>query len=399
MVRFRWGLLPVLALMVAACRAPAPGSNAAQPARPTAAATATPNPAATALSLVPLRIDESPLPPPEPTPAGYPAGRPTPTPAVTPDPATRYLTIAVAIENRSAEPRLVGIAGRDPTTTNLANAVLTAGDGKRYKPVATSTSLGMRTATSHALITYPVLLRLPPGFRATGESAGSLSVVAPTATTLTFMVPAGLTSYGTLSVPAIPNLASRAGEDEVTRGLRPLIGGFAPLDLSGVKVGSSHLAFPFDQVPPGTPTVGDSVSNSANSVSISLLAAEAAEPEDFALRSGGWKQLTLSLRYHNDDTQHDRAFSVSAWLFGDDGVAYTGDAPTLGDFGRSLSAPDPAAIMLWDGRSAGADLTPAGQALEPRRATFYVPRALRSAVLVLAGDAEATFALTNLPSP
>ena len=401
MARLTWGLLSVLALAVSACRAPAPapGPNATQGSRAAPAATATPNPAATALSLVVLRVDESALPPPEPTPAGYPAGRPTPTPAATADPASKYVTVSVAIENRSAEPRLVGIAGRDPATTNLADAVLTGSDGKRYKPIGTSTSLGMRTATSHALVTYPVLLRLPPGFRAAAESAGSLSVIAPKASTLTFKVPSALTEYATLSVPPLASLSSKPGDDDVSRQLRPLIGGFAPLDLSGAKAGTSAVAFPMDQPLVGAQTVGGSLSNAATNVSVSLLGAEAADPEDFELRNRGWKQLTLSLRYHNDDSQHDRAFNVGAWLFGDDGVVYTGDAPTLGDFGRALTAPDPAAILLWDGRSAGADLTPAGQALEPRRATFFVPRTLQTAVLVLAGDVDATFTLANLPSP
>jgi hypothetical protein len=343
---------------------------------------------------VPLRIDEAPLPPAEPTPPGFAAGRPTATPYTTPEAAWKYLTLTFAVENRSTSARLVGITGSDPSATNLAQAVLTTRDGTRYKPVRSATSLGLRNATSHALVTYPVLLRLPPGFRATGESAGSLSVVAPAPTALTFKVPSGLSDYGTLSVPAPTSLSSKGAEDDVTRGLRGLIAGFGPLDLGDVH--PQPVAFPLSSVPADARSVGASASGPA--ATVTLGGVEAADPQDFEIRNRGWKQLTLTLQYRNDAAQA-RAVDVSAWLFGDDGVVYTGDAPSIGDFGRLLTAPQPAAMLLWDGRSAGSAEAPPGQSPEPRRVVFLVPKALQNAMLVLSGDVEATFSLPNLPSP
>jgi len=374
-------LLSVVLLSVA-CR-PGPAARPTSAARPAATATATPDPAISALALVPLRIDESPLPPPEPTPPGFASGRPTATPYATPEAAWKYVTLTFAIENHSDTVRLVGIAGSEPSLTNLAQAVLTTRDGTRYKPVRSATSLGLRTATSHALITYPVLLRLPPGFRVAGESAGSLSVVAPAPTSLTFKLPAGLSDYGTLSVPAPASLNSKTGEDDVTRGLRSLMGGFGPLDFTGIQPQSA--AFPVANAHP----VGDTVAGPA--VSVTLMNVEAVDPQDFETRNRGWKQLTVSLQYRAGAQMVDE----SAWLFGDDGIVYTGDAPTIGDFGRSLTAPTPSAMLLWDGRSAGAP----GQSSEPRRIAFLVPKLLQNAVLVLSGDVDATFSLSNLPSP
>ncbi|MBV8717043.1 MAG: hypothetical protein JOZ65_18435, partial [Chloroflexi bacterium] len=133
-----------LLLALAACSAPRPAPPST-PAQAAPTATASPAAAASAFALVPLRIEESPLPPAEPTPPGYTSGRATATPFATPEAAWKYVTITLAVENRSAEPRLVGIAGSDPTTTNLAQAVLTARDGTRYKPVRSDSSLGMRT--------------------------------------------------------------------------------------------------------------------------------------------------------------------------------------------------------------------------------------------------------------
>ena len=385
-----------LLLALAACSAPRPAPPST-PAQAAPTATASPAAAASAFALVPLRIEESPLPPAEPTPPGYTSGRATATPFATPEAAWKYVTITLAVENRSAEPRLVGIAGSDPTTTNLAQAVLTARDGTRYKPVRSDSSLGMRTATSHALVTYPVLLRLPPGFRAVAESAGSLSVVVPDALSLTFKVPSGLAQadYAVLTVPPPSSLSSKSAEDDVTRAMRGVFGGFAPLDLAGGAV--RNVVFPVDRPPVGALPQGGSAIG--RGLTATLLGLEAADPDDFEIRNRGWKQLTFTLSYRNDDAQQPHAFNVAAWLFGEDGVAYTGDAPTVGDFGRALVAPDPTAILLWDGRSAGTDLTPPAQALEPRRITFFVPRALRSGMLVLAGDIDATFSLSELPSP
>jgi hypothetical protein len=348
------------------------------------------------LGLLPLSIQESPLPPPEPTPPGFTAGRATPTPDATPEPNWKYVTISLAIENHSGDARLVGVAGSDPGTTNLAQAVLTTRDGTRYKPIHSSTTLGLRTATSHALTTYPVLLRLPAGFRALAESAGSTSVVTPDPTNLTFKVPVGVSDYGTLSIPPLTALGPKSGDDDVSRGLRSEMAGFATLDLA--QVSAQKVAFPFASAPPEAQSVGGSVSSADHHLTVSLLDVQAEDPADFEIRNRGWKQLTLSLQYRNDDSSA-HAFTVAAWLFGDDGVVYTGDAPTIGDFGRALSAPEPSTMLLWDGRSAGADETPPGQSLEPRRATFVVPRALQQGVLVLAGDVDAIFTVPNLPTP
>src|SRR5262252_9244730 len=208
--------LLMLALM--ACSAPAaPRPTSAPPTRRAPAATATPDAAASALSVVPLKVVESVLPPAEPTPPGFSAGRPTPTPVATPEAAWKYVTVAFAVENRSDTPWLVGIAGSEPSTTNLASAVLAARDGTRYKPIRSSTTLGLRTATSHALTNYPVLLRIPPGFRVTGESAGSLSVVAPQPNSVTFKVPSSSKDYGTLSIPTLADLGVKSGDDDVSR--------------------------------------------------------------------------------------------------------------------------------------------------------------------------------------
>jgi hypothetical protein len=389
-------LVALLLVVLTACSTAPRSPTPAPAARAAAAATATPDAAASALTLVPLRIQESPLPPAEPTPPGFTSGRATATPFATPEAAWKYVTITLAVENRSAETRLVGIAGSDPATTNLAQATLRARDGTRYKPIGSNSSLGMRTATSHALVTYPVLLRLPPGFRAVAESAGSLSVIAPDALSLTFKVPTELSDYGVLSVPPPSSLSSKSSEDDVTRAVRTSLGGFAPLDLAG---GARSVVFPVDGAPAGALSVGAPASSAENHLTATLLGIEAADPQDFEIRNRGWKQLTFSLSYHNDDAQQPHTFNVAAWLFGDDGVVYTGDAPTVADFGRALVAPDPAAILLWDGRSAGTDLTPPAQALEPRRATFFVPRNLRNGVLVLAGDVNATYVLNDLPSP
>jgi hypothetical protein len=387
----------LLLMVMTACSGPARPPTPTAPARAAPAPTATPDPAMSALALLPLQIEEAPLPPAEPTAPGFTAGRATATPYATAEAAWKYVTITLAVENRSSEPRLVGLTGSDPSSTNLAQATLATRDGTRYKPIRSNSSLGLRTATSHGLVTYPVLIRLPAGFRVAAESAGSLSVVAPDPLSLTFRVPASLTDYGTLAIPPPTSLSSKSSEDDVTRGLRSLLGGFAPLDLAGGAV--SSVAFPVAAPPTDAFAVGASTSSSASHLTATLLGVEAADPVDFEIRNRGWKQLTVSLRYHNDDAQQARAFNVAAWLFGADGVVYTGDAPTIGDFGRALTPPAASAILLWDGRSAGGDLTPPSQALEPRRATFVVPRSLRTAMLVLSGDIDATFSLTELPSP
>jgi hypothetical protein len=394
--------LGALLLLTLACSSPAaqptPRPTAPPPTRAAPQATPTPDPGATALAIVPLKIDESALPPPEPTSIGFTSGRATPTPFATPEPAWKYLTITFGIENRSDRPRLVGIAGSDPTATNLSGAVLTSRDGTRYKALRSITSFGLRTATARSLTTYPVLLRLPPSFRVAAESAGSLSVVAPVRSQIVYKVPSALTDYGTLSIPPLGSLGPKTGEDDVTRQLRPLIGGFQLLELGGQASAIHSVAFPFESTPNSIQATGTPVTV-AGKGSVSLVSLEAADPADYEVRNRGWKLITLSLQYAAQDSQSARGFSEAGWLFGEDGVVYTGDAPTIGDFGRSVGAPDPGALLLWDGRSVGTDQVSAGQLREPRRATFLVPRELSTAVLVLSGDVEATFSVTGIPSP
>jgi hypothetical protein len=391
--------LSVILLALLSCTAPAtPAAPKSTAVPPTRAPTPTPDPAASALRIIPLRVEESTLPPPEPTPRGFAAGRPAPTPEATPEPAWKYLTITFAVENASDVPRLVGIAGADIASTNLAGAALTTRDGQRYKPLRSATSFGLRTATARSLTSYPVLLRLPPGFRAAAESSGSVSVVTPEQNRLTFKVPATLTDYGTLTVPPLTSLGPRSGDDDVTREMRPLIGGFAPLDLAGVAIGPQQVVFPAMAVPSPALGIGTPVSV-AGKVTATLLGMDASDPPDYQIRNHGWKQLTLGLQYRNDDQQQARDFTVAAWLFGEDGVAYTGDAPTIGDFGRSLTPPEPGALLMWDGRSAGADHVPAGQTQEPRRIVFSMPREVRNGILVLTGDVEAMYRLADIPSP
>ena len=347
--------------------------------------------------MIPLRITESPLPPAQPTPPGFTSGRATPTPYATPEAAWKYLTISFAIENRTDTPRLVGLAGGDPTTSNLAGAVLTARDGTKYRAMSSSTSFGMRAATSHALTTYPVLLRLPPAFRVSRESAGTLSVIVPDPSAVTFKVPSTMTEYGTLSVPPLGNLGPKSGEDDETRGMRPLIGGFQPLDLSGVSVGDQHVTFPIANPIPDMPVSGTPASVPGK-VTVTIVSDVASDPSDFEIRNRGWKQVTLGLQYRNDD-QQAHMFNVVGWLFGEDGVVYTGDAPSIGDLGGSLTAPQPSAILLWDGRLAGSNQIAAGQTQDPRQTTFLVPRDLHNAILVLAGDVDLVFNVTGIPSP
>jgi hypothetical protein len=389
--------LSAILLLAGSCAPPVPqAAPRATTASTPRTATPTPDPAASALQIVPLRIDESALPPPEPTPQGFAAGRPTPTPEATPEAAWKYLTITFAVENTSDVARLVGIAGADTSATNLASAVLTTGDGQRYKPVRSSTTFGLRTATAHSLTSYPVLLRLPAGFRAAAESSGSVSIVTPDANRLTFKIPASLRpgNYGLLSIPPLSSLGPKTGDDEVTRRLRRLIGGFQPLDLA---TGARPLVYP-SAVPPQALAVGTPVSVPGK-LTATLLGLETSDPPDYQIRNRGWKQVTLALHYRNDDPHEARDVNAAAWLFGDDGVAYTGDAPTVGDFGRSLVPPEPSAMLLWDGRSAGADRVAAGQTQEPRRLVFVMPRDVRGGILVLSGDVEAMYRLDDIPLP
>src|SRR5689334_4487298 len=130
------GALIVVGLVLAACGAPAPASQSAASASPSvrvaAAATATPRPEAAAapLGLLVTRMEVDALPPAEPTPENQAIGRPTPTPGATADTAWKYLSLTLAVENRSDAARLVGISGSQPNSTNLAEAVLTAGGSR-----------------------------------------------------------------------------------------------------------------------------------------------------------------------------------------------------------------------------------------------------------------------------
>jgi hypothetical protein len=390
--------LPASAVFVllAACsapRAPAAGATSAPP-RAAATATPSPNPAAVALGVVVVRIDESPLPPPGPT-AETPARRETPTPYATVEPAWKYISIEFAVENHSDSPRLVSIAGADPTATNLASAMLAAGDGKRYKAFASYSSLGQRTA-NNSQTSYPVLLRLPAGFRALAESFGTQSILAPSHNRLTFKVPATLTDYGTLTIPQLTSLGPKTGDDDVSSRLRPLLGGFQPLDMRAA--GSQSVAFPSDAPPAQVQPIGASVTTPGK-VTVTLTAVDGTNPADYQSANRGWKQVSLSLRYRNDDAAHARAFNVSAWLFGQDGVVYTGDVPAIGNFGRALTPPEPSALLVWDGRSAGTDEIPAGETQDGRRVVFQVPREMQDAVLVLGGDVEAIYNVTGIPIP
>jgi hypothetical protein len=393
-------LLAAILLTASACSTPTPQAASPKPTAPSTARAATPtlDPAATALKIIPLRIEESELPPPEPTPQGFAAGRPTPTPDATPEAAWKYLTIVFGVENTSDVARLVGIGGPDGASTNLAGAVLSSPDGKRYKPLRSTTTFGLRTATARSLTTYPVLLRLPPGFGAVAESSGTLSVVAPERNSLTFKIPSSLGVYGTLTIPPLTSLGPKTGDDDVTRVLRPLVGGFQPLDLGSVATGVQPGALPPATSSTTLQGVGSRVSGPGK-VTVTLVSVDVSDPADYQIRNRGWKQVSLAVQYRNDDPQQAHDFNVAAWLFGDDGVVYTGDAPTIGDFGRSLTPPQPSAILMWDGRSAGADHVAAGQTQEPRRLVFVMPGEVRGGILVLVGDVEAMYRVADIPTP
>src|SRR5712692_1219671 len=226
-----------LGLLLTACSAPAPEARSTiASSSPLARATTplTPTPMPAALRVVPLRLTESPLPPAAPTPDGLPASRGTPTPATTAEPAWKYVTIVFGIENLSDTARLVGVGGGgDPSASNLAAATLATRDGKRYKAVSSYSSFGWRTAVARSLAGYPVLLRLPPGFRAAAESFAGFGTSTAPPNSITFKVPATLTDYGTLTIPP-PMMGGKSTGDEVAPKLRSLIGPLEPLDL-GVR--------------------------------------------------------------------------------------------------------------------------------------------------------------------
>jgi hypothetical protein len=364
---------------------------------PTAVLTATPVPAA--LRMVPLRLTESPLPPPAPTPDGLPASRGTPTPVATAEAAWKYLTIVFAIENISDTARLVGIGGGgDPNASNLAAASLTARDNKRYKAVSSYSSFGWRTAVARSLAGYPVLLRLPPGFRTAAESFAGYGTSTAQPNTITFKIPATLTDYGTLTVPP-PMMGGKSTGDEVAPKLRALIGPLEPLDLGAMRAGDQQVTFPTAaQSTPSLLAIGTPVSGPGKLV-VTLSGVEVSDPADYQIRAKGWKEVAFTLRYRNADPDQPHAFTASAWFFGQDGVVYSGDVPAIGDFGRALTVPDPAVLITWDGRAAGSDQIGAGQERDRPPLRFLVPRALQDGILVLGGDVEAFYNVVGLRTP
>jgi len=373
-------------------RVASPSARAA----PTVPVTATPVPAA--LRIVPLRLSESPLPPPAPTPDGLPAARGTPTPAATAEAAWKYLTIVFGIENISETARLVGIGGGgDPNASNLAAASLTTRDNKRYKAVSSYSSFGWRTAVARSLAGYPVLLRLPPGFRAAAESfAGYGSSVTPP-NSITFKVPAALTDYGTLTVPP-PMMGGKSTGDEVAPKLRALIGPLEPLDVGAMRVGEQQVTFPMGaQATQPLLAVGTPVS-APGKLEVTLLGAEVSDPADYQVRAKGWKEVSFTLRYRNADSDQAHTLAASAWFFGQDGVVYSGDVPAVGDFGRALTVPEPAVLITWDGRAASSDQLGGGQQRD-RPLRFLVPRDLRDGILVLGGDVDALYTVVGLRTP
>jgi hypothetical protein len=383
-------------LLLAACSSPVPQVVPA-PSAARAVNSPTPRPEA-ALTAVILRVDEAGIPPAGPTLVGLAIGRPTPTPAATPEVAWKYVTFTFAVENRSDVARLVGIGGADPGSTNLAGALLVGRDGTRYKPFNSYSSFGLRTATARSLNNYPVLLRLPPGFRAAAESFGTLSTSAPVRSSLTFKVPIGLTDYGTLTIPPLTNLGAKGADDEVAKRIRSSLGAFQNLDLGGLSTGDRQVAFPSAVPPAQLQAVGAAVTGPTR-VTVTLSGADVSDPSDFQARNRGWKQVSAALRYQNDDPQQAHGVTVSAWLFGDDGIVYTGDVPAIGDFGRATSPPEVGIVSIWDGRAVGADTIPAGQQHGARQASFLVPRELKNAILVLGGDVEALYRLEDLGVP
>jgi hypothetical protein len=223
--------------------------------------------------------------------------------------------------------------------------------------------------------------------------------MAPIQTSFIFKVPADLTDYGTLTIPPLGTLGPKT-DDEVVKRLRPLIGAFQPLNLAGVQPGAAEISYAANAATPTTLSggVGSGLAVPGK-LTVTLTTAEVGAATDYQARNRGWKQLTLTLRYRNDDPSQPRTFDVAAWFFGLDGVVYAGDVPALADFGRATTPPQPAAILLWDGRAAGVDQVQSGQEQEPRKLTFLVPNGLEGGTLVLGGDVEAMFSVAGLGQP
>jgi hypothetical protein len=181
--------------------------------------------------------------------------------------------------------------------------------------------------------------------------------------------------------------------------LRSLVGALEPLDLSGVHSGDQHVAFPTER-PAALPlqAVGTPVTGVGN-VAVTLSAVEVSDPADYQVRAKGWKEVAFSLRYRNTDPAQPHTFAVAAWFFGNDGVVYSGDVPSVGDFGRALTVPDVAALLTWDGRAAGSDQVAAGQERDRPPLRFLVPRDLKDGILVVGGDVEALYSIVGLSTP
>jgi hypothetical protein len=274
--------------------------------------------------MIPLRLAESPLPPAAPTPDGLPASRGTPTPSTTAEPAWKYVTISFGIENLSDAAKLVGIGGGgDPSASNLGAAMLATRDGKRYKAINSYSSFGWRTAVARSLAGYPVLLRLPPGFRALGESMSGYGTAATPPLSVTFKVPATLVlaDYGTLTIPP-PTLGGKPTGDEVVPKLRSLIGALEPLDLGSLVLGDQpQPTFPISSTssPPQLQAVGTPVTVPGK-VAVTLSGIDVSDPADFQVRAKGWKEVAFTLRFQNADPAQPHSFAAAAWFFGHDGV-------------------------------------------------------------------------------
>jgi hypothetical protein len=109
-----------------------------------------------------------------------------------------------------------------------------------------------------------------------------------------------------LSIPPLGSLGPKTGEDDVTRQLRPLIGGFQLLELGGQASAIHSVAFPFESTPNSIQATGTPVTV-AGKGSVSLVSLEAADPADYEVRNRGWKLITLSLQYAAQDSQSARA--------------------------------------------------------------------------------------------
>src|SRR5207302_10900438 len=108
----------------------------------------------------------------------------------------------------------------------------------------------------------------------------------------------------------LASLGSRTGNDDVTRGLRPLIGGFQPLDLSGSATAAQPVSFPMAATPGQVLAVGTPVSVPGK-VTATLLGVDVSDPPDYQIRNRGWKQVSLGLQYRNNDPPQAHDLNVA----------------------------------------------------------------------------------------